>query len=91
MSIEEIIDKYINNAHQVFKQIGERREKDDAARILEHAERYLDDALYYRSQKRFETALASVAYCEGLLDALRLLGMVEFQWSTENGAKEERQ
>jgi FAD synthetase len=84
MSIEEIVDRYVNNAHQVFRQVGESRQTDNAVLILDYARRYLDDALYYRGQKRFETALASVAYCEGLLDALRLLGMVEFQWPTES-------
>ena len=41
------------------------------------------DALYYNDQKEFETALVSISYCEGLLDALRLLRMVEFQWSKD--------
>lgn len=40
----------------------------------------LEDAKYYREKKKLETRLASVAYCEGLLDALRLLGFVEFSW-----------
>jgi FAD synthetase len=86
MSLEETVDKYVSSALQVFQQLGGQRKNDNAARILDHAKRYLDDALYYRGQKRFETALASIAYCEGLLDALRLLEMVEFQWPTESKA-----
>ena len=84
MSIAEIVEKYISNAQQAFGQIERSRQKDDARNILDYAERYLEDALYYRSQKRFEVALASVAYCEGLLDALRLLEMVKFQWAKES-------
>jgi hypothetical protein len=42
----------------------------------------LEDAKYYKDQKRFETSLTSVAYCEGLLEALRLLGAVKFEWPT---------
>jgi FAD synthetase len=48
--------------------------------IIETAQSYLEDAKYYREKKRLETSLASVSYCEGLLDALRLLGVVEFSW-----------
>lgn len=86
MTIEELVEKYLKKTQQVFRQIKEdtslRDEK--ATKVLGYAHRYLDDAIYYYDQKRFETALASVAYCEGLLDALKLLEMVELQWSAEN-------
>jgi FAD synthetase len=81
--IEELVEKYVGNAQQVFKQVNRSPHNEEAEKVLDHARRYLEDAVYYSSQKRFETALASVAYCEGLLDALRLLRMVEFQWPTE--------
>jgi FAD synthetase len=84
MTIEELVERYIENARQVFQQIEEEKDSRDAraARTLNYAKRYFDDAVYYRDQKRFETALASVAYCEGLLDALSLLGIVKFEWPT---------
>jgi FAD synthetase len=47
--------------------------------MLEHTERYLDDAEYYRGEQK-AVALTSVAYAEGILDALKLLGLVEFEW-----------
>jgi FAD synthetase len=47
--------------------------------MLDHAERYLDDAEYYWGEKK-EVALASVSYAEGILDALNLLGLVKFEW-----------
>ena len=84
MTIEELVDKYIDNTLQVFGQIENSQHKDNVGRVLGYAKRYMEDAAYYRDQKRFETALASVAYCEGLLDALRLLEMVKFQWPAEN-------
>ncbi|KPV63960.1 MAG: hypothetical protein AOA66_0541 [Candidatus Bathyarchaeota archaeon BA2] len=40
----------------------------------------LEDAKYYQKGGKLEIGLASVAYCEGLLDALRLLGVVKFSW-----------
>ena len=85
MNIEELVGKYVSNAQQVFKQIEQRSPcEEEAEKVLDYAKRYLEDALYYSSQKRFETALASVAYCEGLLDALRLLEIVGFQWPTQS-------
>ncbi len=50
------------------------------ADILHWANDYLKDAKYYKAQGNLETSLTSVAYCEGLLDALRLIGAVNFEW-----------
>ena len=87
MSIETLASKYITSAEQVLLEMERVHssmtvdaEKIDA--ILEHVRAYLDDAKYYKTQKRFETSLTSVAYCEGLLDTLRLLGAVKFEWPT---------
>ena len=85
MTVETLVEKYIKSAKKAIQQIEERRRPGyNAEKVLDHAKRYLEDANYYREQEKFETALTSVAYCEGLLDALRLLGMVEFQWTTDN-------
>jgi len=83
MTIEELVEQYIKNTRHVFQQIKEGKDPQDkkAEKVLNYTKRYLEDAMYYSDKKRFETALASVAYCEGLLDALRLLGMVKFEWS----------
>lgn len=47
--------------------------------ILSYVTAYLEDAKYFRTQKKFETSLTSIAYCEGLLDALKLIGAVNIQ------------
>ena len=85
MSIETLVLKYITSAEQVLSKMERTHgfitvdaEKIDA--ILEHVHAYLEDAKYYKAKKRFETSLTSVAYCEGLLDTLRLLGAVKFEW-----------
>ncbi len=49
--------------------------------IFGYVKAYLDDAKYFRVQGKFETSLVSIAYCEGLLDALKLMGAVNI--STE--------
>jgi FAD synthetase len=85
MTLAALASKYINSVERVLAQmrlaqtitqVDEEKIKD----IIEHAKRYLEDAKYYESKNKLETSLASVAYCEGLLDALKLLGAVEFSW-----------
>jgi FAD synthetase len=46
-------------------------------RISDTIERYLKDAHYYLEHGKPSTSLASIAYAEGLLDALRFLDLVE--------------
>ncbi len=85
MSAEVLTSKYITSAEKVLKEINRVQASvtvgtkclDD---LISYAQAYFEDAKYYKSQKKFETSLTSIAYCEGLLDALRLIGAVEFEW-----------
>jgi FAD synthetase len=84
-SIKELISKYIRSADLVIKEIGEipkdvHLKKNGVEIVFDWAKRYLNDAKYYQEKGKMETSLTSVAYCEGLLDALRLLGVVDFSW-----------
>ncbi|MDH7477909.1 MAG: DUF357 domain-containing protein [Candidatus Bathyarchaeota archaeon] len=95
MSLEALVSKYIDSAEHVFDeiQISETPVNLDAKSVkgvVEFAKAYLQDAKYYMDRKRFGVSLASVAYCEGLLDALRLLGLVKFEWLAEKRGKKER-
>jgi FAD synthetase len=92
MSLKELVSKYITSAEHVFceLEIAEIRINIDVSgitKVVESAKAYLEDAIYYRDQKRFGVSLASVAYCEGLLDALKLLKAVNFEWPAEKKAK----
>lgn len=85
MSLERLVSKYIGSAKHVLEriQVVETRLTVDTVgveRVVNHARDYLTDAEYYKEKEKFEVSLTSVAYCEGLLDALRLLGAVEFEW-----------
>lgn len=85
MSAEQLAKKYIVSAEHV---LGELRISDvcvntdigEIEEVVRSAKAYLEDGKYYRSRREFEVSLVSVAYCEGLLDALRMLGMVKFEW-----------
>ena len=92
MSIEALTSKYISSAEKVLKELKQTKvpinlTEEAVSDILRWASDYLEDAKYYKAQGKFETSLTSVAYCEGLLDALRLLGAVKFEWPTNQERK----
>ena len=85
MTLKEPVSKYIQNSERVFTEIKITQDSiqvdgEKAKSVVESAKHYLEDAKYYQKKNKLETSLASVAYCEGLLDALRLLGIAEFSW-----------
>ncbi|MFQ6074377.1 MAG: DUF357 domain-containing protein [Candidatus Bathyarchaeia archaeon] len=84
MKLRELLDKYVESTEAVLAEIeitqSTRINNEKVNSVVETAKRYLEDAKYYRDRKRFETGLASIAYAEGLLDALKLLEVAEFSW-----------
>lgn len=86
MSLEKLVSRYIASAEHVLGELeivadeGLHLGKDSVLRIVDLAKAYLQDAKYYRDNGKLEVSLASVAYCEGLLDALKMLGAVKFEW-----------
>ncbi len=92
MSLQALLLKYVRNSEKVFAEIKLKQDivvldEDKIREIIEYAKRYLNDAKYYGERNQYETGLAAVAYCEGILDGLRLLGMVEFTWSNPQEAQ----
>lgn len=88
MSLKTLASRYIASAEHVFADVKfvlnpPSLDAKDVRKVAEAAKSYLKDAKYYMDTKRFEVSLASVAYCEGLLDALKMLGAVEFEWSAK--------
>jgi len=95
MSLEELVSKYIASADHVFNEMKIAEtctniDVSDVNKVVEFSKAYLEDAKYYRDKKKFEVSLASIAYCEGLLDALKLLGAVKFEWPVKRKAKSEK-
>jgi FAD synthetase len=85
MSSQALLSKYIRNSEKVFVEIKIRQEaetpsQEQVTEVVEYTKRYLSDAKYYGEKQQYETGLVSIAYCEGLLDALRLLKLVDFTW-----------
>lgn len=89
MSLEQLVSRYIASAEHVLDEMhiaigddGLHLSRECVLEVVDLAKAYLRDAKYNRDGKRFDVSLTSVAYCEGLLDALRMLGAVEFKWPT---------
>jgi FAD synthetase len=87
MSLDALTSKYIVLAEFVFKNMQRNPvpigvTEESVNNLLSYAYDYLEDAKYYKASGKLETSLTSIAYCEGLLDALRLLGAVTFEWPT---------
>jgi len=82
--VDRLIAKYTKGCRKVLDELKNKElprtiTEEQVKEMLEHTERYLDDAEFYRSEQK-GVALTSVAYAEGILDALKLLGLVEFEW-----------
>lgn len=54
----------------------------DAQRVVDYAKRYVADSKYYLETGKPTTALASVAYAEGLLDSLSIMGVADLKRPT---------
>ena len=83
-SIDALIEKYTVGCRRALDELKTSptpKSIDEAAvaELLDHTKRYLNDAEYYRREDK-PVALTSVAYAEGILDALKLLGLAEFEW-----------
>ena len=92
MNTKALLSKYIRNSEKVFTEIklrqgAETPSQQQAIEVVEYAKRYLSDAKYYGEKQQYATGLVSVAYCEGMLDALRLLKLVDFRWSEREEKK----
>ncbi|MDR2700366.1 MAG: DUF357 domain-containing protein [Nitrososphaerota archaeon] len=88
MSLETLTSKYITSAEFVLKTMQRNPfplsvTEVGVSNLINYVYDYLEDAKYYKASGKLETSLTSIAYCEGLLDALRLLGAVTFEWPTK--------
>jgi FAD synthetase len=79
--IRALVFKYLTGVEQVFSELKVIVDQPEVFEVIDCAKRYLSDAKFFADQGKFKTALVSVVYCEGLLDALKMLKVVEFSWS----------
>jgi hypothetical protein len=82
MSAQALAEKYIAAMEKTVKEMKRQNgaltiSEACVDELLGYVTAYLQDAKYFLDQKKFETSLTSIAYCEGLLDALKLIGAVK--------------
>jgi FAD synthetase len=73
--------KYSATTEEALKHLRRKKspatvEKEQVDKVLELVTGYVNDARHYRENKPI-TSLACIAYAEGLLDALKFLGIVD--------------
>ncbi len=56
----------------------------DVKLVLDTMKRYVSDAKFYLHEGKSTTALASISYAEGLLDAVKFLKIAQFSWKTQD-------
>lgn len=88
MMLRQRVTKYVQNVESALREVQiiqtpMHLDEEKVKTVVDLVRLYLKDTKFYEEKGKFETALASVAYCEGLLDALRLLGVVEFSWTED--------
>ncbi len=84
----DILDKYILGVKNVFREmktLEEVREMpiEKLNLALEWARNYYNDSIAFRRKGDLVSSLIAIAYCEGILEGLRLLKLVDFKWEGE--------
>jgi diphthine synthase len=75
--IRQRTEQIINKTNKAISGLTVTKEIVD---LVENSELYLKDAAEYMAKGEEETALMQAAYAEGLIDALRLLGIKTINW-----------
>ncbi|NHV11815.1 MAG: cytidylyltransferase family protein [Candidatus Verstraetearchaeota archaeon] len=87
MSDKELdrIKKYIENVTIVLNKLEQERHEDERVKkVIELCKSYCSDAKFYFEKGERITSLACIAYAEGLLDCLKFLNMIKFEWENED-------
>jgi hypothetical protein len=93
MTAETLAQKYITNTEKTLKEIHWTKGPltvtyESINQVKDYINAYLKDAKYFSEQKQFETSLTSIAYCEGLIDALKLVGAAKIKTQQNKEARE---
>lgn len=78
--VPRYVEKTRTTLAKVKRMLGERRGQLNMLDLLENVDCYSSDALRFLNEGKPELAILSIGYAEGLLDALRFLGLVDVPW-----------
>ena len=90
-NVEERLRRYISSFEKVLKELdiealersGDQHVKKKIEYIVDLAKRYYEDSKYYMDKGDYITGLINIAYAEGLLDSIRYMGYIDFNWSRD--------
>ncbi len=74
------VEAYILNVEQALEKMELRSSEAKVKELVSLVKDYVEDAKYYLGKDDVFTALACIAYAEGLLDSLIRLGLVKASW-----------
>lgn len=80
--VENRVRSYIINVEKAIDYLKEISLEDKYRKLINIAESYLNDAKYYLGRNDYFTALACIAYAEGLIDSLNYTGVVSIKWES---------
>jgi len=75
--IRDRVLKYVEKTRRVLQEV---RGQDVGEEFCNYVEAYVDDSKNFLTSGDYVNSLLAIGYAEGLLDALRLLGVVRFEW-----------
>ena len=83
--VRSLVGRYVSSVELVLKDLKLRDPNSIVVDqkmelVMDAVKRYLSDAKYYLKIKKEAIALTSISYAEGLLDALRIMELVDFEW-----------
>ena len=73
---------YLTAIERALK-LAESISNPEALRVVDYAKRYVADSRYFLDTGKPTTALASVAYAEGLLDSLSIMGVADLKETSQ--------
>jgi len=83
------VELYVSAVEDALRQIEKQKDclNKKEKELVHLATLYLEDTRYYLGKNDVATALATISYAEGLLDALARLGRVRIEWKREKRKK----
>jgi diphthine synthase len=76
------VKRYIDACERVLSKLGTSAGDTKVNDVLNVAKSYLYDSKFFLKSGDLFDSLSAISYCEGLLDALRMMGYVEFDWKS---------
>lgn len=75
--LERYIPKVQNALNKINNILENNKKYDD---LIKNIDAYIEDAKRFKNEERFELAILSIGYAEGLIDSLIFLGEIELKW-----------